>query len=409
MAEPRKVDWLQWLAFSWGACAFFPVGVAYAHLLLVLLLLAAAPDLRARAQRLGDIYPFWPVAAVLAWTLVAVAAGPWLEDTPTRLFHIVRVMVVLMVGMELSRAEARMGIAGFLVGAVCAALVVAIHHVWGLPEWSIWGSLLRSRNNLSSGNMIMMATAAGLFFYLGLRDDPAWLDRWTAWGAALALSMTVIAHALSRNAQALLPALGLVAVVVHFRAWRACAAGLAVTAVLAVAAWHLSPATRGRFDAVVTEAARVVSDGNYTTGVGERWRMASEAWQGMQNHPLLGTGVGSWLPRWREVAHETGGNLGPEALLRHIEINNPHNEYLLAGMEMGVPGLLILVWLLAALVSTGWRARSTAGGATVVLGASVALSALINAPLRDAALGMTLLWLLAVSMAIHEERPGMKP
>lgn len=405
MAEARKVNWLQWLAFSWGASAFFPVGIAYAHFLLVLLLLLAAPDLRARAQHLRSVYPFWPVAAVLAWTLVAVAAGPWLEDTPTRLFHIARVALVLMTGMLLSHREARMAIAGFLVGAVCAALLVALHHVWGLPDWSIWGSLLRSRNNLSSGNMIMMATAAGLFFYLGLRNDPAWLDRWTAWGAALGLSMTVILHALSRNAQALLPALGLVAVVVQFRAWRACAAGFAVAAVLAVAAWEISPATRGRFEAVVTEATRVVSDGNYTTGVGERWRMASEAWHGMQSHPLFGTGVGSWLPRWRVVGQETGQSLGPDALLRHVEINNPHNEYLLAGMEMGVPGLLLLVWMLAALVSTGWRARSTAGGATVVLGASVALTALINAPLRDAALGMSLLWLLAVSMAIHQERP----
>lgn len=395
---------LFWLAFGWGASVFFPVGIAYSFALLMLAALCLRPGLAARLARLRSSGIAWPVAAFVGWTLLVLLAHPWLEDSGTRLFHVLRVVLLLAMGLMLAPMEARAAIFGYLVAGVLGALVVAVHHVWGLPAWDIWGSLLKSRNNFSSGNMIMMASAAGLFVYLGLRNDPAWIDRWTSWGAALALTVTVVEHALSRNAQLLLPALVIFAVVVHSRAWRPLALAFGVVAALAVGAWELSPTTQGRFHAVLSEGRRIATEGDYTTGVGERWRMANEAWQGMQEHPVLGTGVGSWLPRWRSVAAQTGKSLAPEARQRHIEINNPHNEYLLAGMEMGVPGMLILVWLLVALLRFGWRARTTEGGTTFILAASVALSAMINAPLRDAALGMTLLWLLGASMATQAGR-----
>ena len=386
------------LAFTWGACTFFPLGVGYLNLLLMLVALATSSDLRERVTRFRGTRLLWPMAAFLAWALVAAVAGPWVEDSPTRLFHIVRVLLVLTMGMLLSPSEARLAIGGFLVAALLAALLVAVHHIWGLPEWDIWGSLLRSRNNFSSGNMIMMATAAGLLYYLGLSATDRSM-RWTFWGGSLALAVTVAEHSLSRNAQVLVPALLLLATLFRIRAWRAVGAAALLALVAMALAWQFSPATQGRFRAVVEDTRRVSTEADYTTGVGERWRMGLEAWRGMQEQPLFGTGLGSWLPRWRQVAQETRGNLDAEALLRHTEINNPHNDFLLAGMETGVPGLLSMLWLLGALVAAGWRCRNVAGGVTMVLGSSVFLTALINAPLRDAALGMTLLWLLGASIA----------
>ena len=47
----------------------------------------------------------------------------------------------------------------------------------------------------------------------------------------------------------------------------------------------------------------------------------------------------------------------------------------------------------------GWQTRSMVGGATVVMGVTVFVTSLLNAPFRDAALGMTLLWLLGASVA----------
>ena len=123
----------------------------------------------------------------------------------------------------------------------------------------------------------------------------------------------------------------------------------------------------------------------------------------MMGQPVFGTGLGSWLPRWKPVAAATGQRLEPEMLVRHIEINNPHNDFLLTGMETGVPGLLTMAWLMFAFLRIGWRRRTVAGGVTVLLSSALVCTALINAPLRDAALGMTLLWLLGASVAAHQE------
>ena len=392
---------LFWLAFSWGVCTFFPVGVAYAHMLLVAGCLAV--DMRQRMARLRRPALLWPMAAFLLWTLLALVFGAWFEDSPTRLFHVVRVLVLLMMGLLLTRTEAAMSICGLLVGAVLAALIVAVHHVWGLPPWTIWNSLLKSRQNFSSGNMIMMAIAAGLFFYLGLRNDQQWIDRWVAWAAALALAVTVAAHAVSRNAQMLLPILLAVATLCHYRAWRAMLLSIGLAAAMALAALQLSATTHSRFFEMVDEGQRVAAVSDYTTSVGERWRMNQEALRGMLAHPVFGTGLGSWLPRWRVVALESIATLPAEKRADHIEINNPHNDFLLAGMETGIPGMLAMAWLLGAFLLAGWRQRSTAGGMTVILAAGVTVTALVNAPLRDAALGMTLLWLLGASVAGHKE------
>ena len=63
--------------------------------------------------------------------------------------------------------------------------------------------------------------------------------------------------------------------------------------------------------------------------------------------------------------------------------------------------MLLMMWLLASFFRSGWRTRSTLGGVTVIFAASIVGTALVNAPLRDAALGMTLLWLLGVSLALR--------
>ena len=392
-----------WLAFSWGLCAFFPVGVAYAHMLLMLAFLAS--DMGRRLPRVAQQQTLlWPMAAVLLWTLVALAAGAWVEDSPTRIFHIVRVLLLLLMGMLLTRDEAAMAVRGLLVGALMAAFIVAAHHIWGLPPWTIWNSLLSSRQNFSSGNMIMMAIAAALFFHFGLRNDQNWINRWVAWVAAPTLVVTVAAHSVSRNAQILLPVLFALAILYHYRAWRAVWASLALALAMVLGALHGSPTTQTRFFDMIGEAQRVATSSDYTTSVGERWRMHEEAARGMMTHPVFGTGVGSWLPRWRIVAQESMGNLTPEQRVRHSEINNPHNDYLLAGMETGVPGLVAMVWMLVAFLVVGWRQWSTSGGVTALLVTGVAVTALINAPLRDAALGMTLLWLLGASVVGHVER-----
>ncbi len=392
---------VHYVAFSWGLCAFFPIGVMYLNVLLMLTALAIWPDLTVALARLRRHVVLLPLTLFVAWTLVAAWAGEWYPDTPTRLFHIFRVALVLCMGMMLSPTQARAAFAGFLAGSAIAATIVAVHHAWGMPDWALWSSLLATRNNFSSGNMITMATAYGACLVVALGRSVSREVRWLLLALALALGLTVAMHALSRNAQLLLPGLTLVALFYRFRNTKAVLGGLAAMALLVAATWHFSPTTSERFVEMEQNVLAVTSDKNYSTSVGVRWRMYQEAVNGMLDQPMLGTGLGSWLPRWRVVWQQLGPSQPSELHAFFAEINNPHNDFLLAGMETGVPGMVLLVWLVARIIRVGWRDGSTPGGIVVVLGVSIATTAMVNAPFRDAAMGMTLLWLLGAGMALQ--------
>lgn len=406
-ADGYRSRTVRFVAFSWGFCAFFPVGLMYLHLLLMVLALLLSPDRSSRLRQLQNHPLLAPLLLMLAWTLLAAAVGGMFPDLPTRLFHVVRVATVLALALMLSRNEAWLAIVGLLVGAVFASAIIAVHQVWGLPEWAIWKSLIQPRNNFSSGNMVTLAVASGVLVCLFLRAGASVSERLLTLIAVFALGTTVVLHAVSRNAQALLALTPIVIILHRFRSFRASLSGLVVVLLLVTIAWQVSPTMERRFAEVTSNLHNVTAQSRYNSSIGVRWRMYQEAFDGMVERPVFGQGVGSWSPHWNSVWGTLDQKLSIEESSRFAEINNPHNDFLLAGMETGVPGILIVVWLFARIVRLGWRQRNTAGNITVMMAAAVAASAMVNAPLRDAALGMTLLWLLGASVAAHQEtRPG---
>jgi O-antigen ligase len=394
----------RWVAIAcslWGGSAFFPLGVLYLNLLLMLVAFALAPDIRQRLQRLSRMGALVPVLAVCIWTLIAAGIGGIYPDTATRLFHAFRVTLVICMGLMLTPGEARLAIFGLMAAAVYAVSVVIAHHIVGLPDWAIWNSLLSSRNNFSSGNMITMAIAGGIAFLFATGTDVARGRRlgWLAFSVLIAL--VVVFHAVSRNSQLLLLVLVLAVVMFRFRSGKAVIAGVMASCLLAALAWQFSPTTHSRFAEMVANVQAVKTESDYVSSVGVRLRMYELAVRSMAAHPLVGTGVGSWLPLWRADARKLDAQQLPgEKPLSTI--NNPHNDFLLAGMETGVPGMLLLFWLVLYFVEAGWRWRTTEGGIAFVVGVAMLVTTIFNAPFRDAALGMTLLWMLGVALAYKE-------
>lgn len=375
----------------------------YLHLLVMMLTIGLSPDLAARSRSLRGNRVMWPLLLLLGWTLLAAAHAGAFPDMPTRLFHTFRVVLVLTLAMMLWRIEALHALRGFLFGALFACILVAANRIWGLPDWAVWSSLIAPRNNFSSANMIALAIAAGIFFCLVFRAGARPGERWFAFAASLAVGLTVVLHAVSRNAHVLLALVTMTVVIYRFRSLRAVTAGLVTVLVLTLSAWAFSPTIQSRFAEVSSNMHAVEAESRYNSSIGVRWRMYQEAYSEMVRHPLLGAGVGSWLPHWKSIWASLDQQLPLEESTRFAEINNPHNDFLLAGMETGVPGLLILVWLFAQLAATGWHHRSTMGGVSVMVSVALAATAMVNAPLRDAAFGTTLLWLLGASLAAQRK------
>jgi len=380
---------IAWVAAALGAFTFFPVGLSYLGLLvLLLLLLLDRPHWQARWQQLRPW--LWLLLLPLLWALLVLATQGWHEDSATRLFHLLRVALVLGLGLMLLPAERWYALYGLLAGAVLASALLLLHQVWPLPDAALWRALVSgTTGNSTSQKFILLAAAAAAALWLALQPGLRPAQRALALLGWLLFAAMVAIFGVSRNAQLLLLLLPLAVFVLRWHSWRPLL-GAAVALLLgALLVWQFSPTVQPRFEQAAHEVQHFAATGNFDGSASVRLRMYQHALEGMAAQPLLGTGLGSWLPSWRATMAEANPAMG--------EINNPHNDFLLTGMEKGVPGLLLLLALLAAL---GWHSLRQRGdplaGVAQLLLWTLLLTTLVNAPFRDANLGLSLLWLLAV-------------
>ena len=115
---------------------------------------------------------------------------------------------------------------------------------------------------------------------------------------------------------------------------------------------------------------------------GVRLHFWHRAVQSISESPLLGSGVGSWSNEYNRI--ETRQN---PASFRIGERGNPHQEYLLWGVQLGIPGVLLLLNFLAAVFrdTRGTDPYSTRAAQSVL--AALAVACFFNSPIYDALIG----------------------
>lgn len=387
------------LATALGIAVFLPVGASY--LLLFLLTCLLLSDSTSFWER----WPFadhpslgWLLLASLVWPTVVLLATGWEAASASRLFHIVRVAWVLTLGLMLRPNEAWQAVYGLLIGAGLSVTVILVHQVWPLPDNPLWAKLLIVDGNASSQKMIMLACAAGVGLWLALQNRHGILHRVLLLSLAGAAMTAAARYGYSRNAYMLLVLLPGALFLYRLRHHRA---ALWVPPVLVLTifalAWSLSPVMQARWLRAISELQASLAGLDYEgSSVGVRWAMFRLAWDSIWAHPLLGTGLGSWEPIWH--AHSV------QAPLMSLT-NNPHNDFLLYGMETGLPGMLILATTLGWFLWKSWVNHSPLGGIAFLLAIAVVVTATINAPFRDATLGMSLIWLMAATTSLHTRLP----
>lgn len=377
------------LALCLGMATFLPIGISYLVLLLFGLL-CFSPAWRTARLTLGTHWR-WLLLALLVWPALAwLAHGANLDALP-RWAHSARMVACLALALTMPMQERKALLLGFGLGSLWAASVAALHHyVLPLPEWDIWHTLLSVKGNASSQKWILLATAVGMGLWLVWQArGPQWL-RTMGLALALGVGALVASVSISRNAQLVLAAVPLCLVAYRYRQARAWLLAGLVAVGLTYALWQTLPAVNARFTLAMQELQALVDSGNYSGSVSVRAQMVWTAWTQMWQHPLLGTGLGSWAHIWAEASQrypDMGG------------LNNPHNDFALWGMETGLPGLLMLLCLVGGLAVAAWRnPNPLMGGAGWMASIALSITAMVNAPFRDAALGMSLL-ILAAALA----------
>ena len=99
------------------------------------------------------------------------------------------------------------------------------------------------------------------------------------------------------------------------------------------------------------------------------------------------------MPIWESASQDQPATSG---------YNNPHNDFLLWGMESGLPGLLLLVVFFVLLLLPAFKQKNVEGGLGWLFGSALLVTCTINAPFRDATLGMALI-VMAVAFAKHRK------
>lgn len=162
-----------------------------------------------------------------------------------------------------------------------------------------------------------------------------------------------------------------------------------------------SSKVKDRLTRVQTEIRAYSTLSETATSTGIRLDFWRRALQTMEQHPLAGTGIGSWSTQFNRLQREQNP--------AHVDINsngNPHQEYLMWGVQLGIPGLLIFLALLLCYYKDTLDMRKEEARAAQSTLAALAVACLFNSSIYDAQIGDFFCILLGLLLALsHKPKP----
>lgn len=151
---------------------------------------------------------------------------------------------------------------------------------------------------------------------------------------------------------------------------------------LALGLFFSSTKVRERLTQVQTEVQSYSTHEQTTTSSGTRLGLWHRAIQSISQHPLAGSGVGSWNTESTRQQHEK--------TLVHKDLDaygNPHQEYLLWGVQLGIPGVLLLFALMLSVLRDTLRMEKPYARAAQSALLGLAAACLFNSSIYDALIG----------------------
>jgi len=114
-----------------------------------------------------------------------------------------------------------------------------------------------------------------------------------------------------------------------------------------IACYVASPVFKERVDTARQEICEFHVNPN--TSVGQRLQFWHNSWRIIREHPLLGVGTGGFTKAYCQVNRQESPNC--------IATDNPHNQYVLVAAMLGIPGIVSLLLIFAAMFREAVRRR----------------------------------------------------
>lgn len=352
----------------------------------------------------------WTTRIILVIVIAFAASLWWTEvDLDFALHMLVKhaklVTVLLLISLIHTEQEARIGIVAFAVGQ---SFVLLMSWLMALGVSFPWTTQTSAQYVVFAESYIdqsvMFAATAAIFWHL--RSEQLW-PRWFANAIAFAALLNVFLLLPGRTGYLIAVAmLSLAAMWALNKRMRVIA--LVVTPLILVFGLYFSSGqVKDRITLVISETQNYSQ--HVETNSSSGWRL--NAWhrsvQAIQENPWIGHGVGSWAPAVRRMERMEGTNatrvFGPS------NSSNPHQEYLLWGVELGVVGMLLLIAFLASAASDTRQFPIGIQRATLSVLTAITIACLFNSALYDDLMGDFLCVGLGLLMAFGLKSSAQEP
>ena len=191
--------------------------------------------------------------------------------------------------------------------------------------------------------------------------------------------------------------LGILLLVQKFK-WRAIY-GLILFVALHFGLSLVSDPYKNRVAATVENAQKYLVEGNSETAIGQRLEFMINGYRLLAERPVFGHGTGSFKSQYDRLAKARGLRLG---------VANPHNEFLMVGVQTGLVGIGFLVYFLYCQWKYSFQLSLL--NKNLALGLAVATTAgcMINSILLDHTEGIFIIYFTAVFFSPLTHRGNTK-
>ncbi len=339
-----------------------------------------------RGQRDAALGTLW-TPRVLAVIGIAFASSLlWTgADLPsalnTLLKHIKVVEIALLAVLVRSVAEARLGIAAYALGQGFLLLSSWLLFLGVSVPWQAGSAVGYEVFSTYLDQSLMFATSASVFWYL--RGEGLW-PKWA--GITLAVLALVNTLLLLEGRSGYLVALTTIALAIMWAMPRRLRVpALVITPVVLLLGLSLGSAkVHERVTKIFRESQNFAQTQQVAEGDSSGWRL--NAWlrsvQALQEKPLQGHGVGNWALVVKRIQGDNADSIF--GLGNH---SNPHQEYLLWAVELGVGGALLLLALFIGMARDALRFPLPIQQAMLGVVAATAVACLFNSALYDDLMG----------------------
>jgi O-antigen ligase len=325
----------------------------------------------------------WTTRVVLGILIVFALSLLWTEaNTESALYSYVKhaklLAILLVVSFIRTQREARLCLL-FYAGGQGFLLLSSWLIFTGIPvPWAADTATKYVVFSTYLDQSIMFATMAAVFWHL--RCEGMW-PKWIGIAAAiLALSNALLLLEGRTGYLVALTSMSLAVMWAMPKRFRLTALAVTPLAVL-LSLTFMSAQVHERVTKIYNESVNYSKSQQVAAADSSGWRL--NAWrrsvQAIATNPMKGHGVGAWTPAIKEFED------GNTATLLYGEGNhsNPHQEYLLWGVELGVVGLLLLIALMLCIMRDALRFPIAIQRATLSVLAALAIACLFNSTLYD--------------------------